>query len=182
VSIGFSTPHQSPYLSTYANHGRYVPSGTPRSRGRCLPGLRRPRPASAQTRAEHCRRPSGQDHRSRTGTPPTHAAKAGGTRCGSAVVAARGRFGAIAIVESGRTGAARVCRRHPLAQRSIVTAMSEDPIIQRIESFRCRRGSCSPSGATAATHSIVRVPARRSPIDLAPLGCQQVVGIVALAP
>ena len=39
-----------------------------------------------------------------------------------------------------RADAARVCRRHPPAQRSIVNAMAEDPIIQRIESFRCRRG------------------------------------------
>jgi hypothetical protein len=45
-----------------------------------------------------------------------------------------------AVVESSRADAARVCRRHPPAQRSIVNAMAEDPIIQRIESFRCRRG------------------------------------------
>ncbi len=32
------------------------------------------------------------------------------------------------------------CRRHPPARRSIVNVMTDDPIIQRIESFRCRRG------------------------------------------
>jgi hypothetical protein len=34
----------------------------------------------------------------------------------------------------------RVCRRHLRARRSIVNVMTDDPIIQRIESFRCRRG------------------------------------------
>ena len=61
-------------------------------------------------------------------------AKTGG---GSHAVAARGRFDAIAVVESSRTAFARVSG--DIRQRSIVPGVT-DPIIQRIESFRCRRG------------------------------------------
>jgi hypothetical protein len=70
----------------------------------------------------------------------SQAARAGGIRCGSDAVAVHRRFGAIPGVESSRAGAARVCRRYPPARRSIVNVMAEDPIIQRIESFHCRRG------------------------------------------
>jgi hypothetical protein len=72
-----------------------------------VPGCRSPCQGPAP------RRPPGPEHGSTSavkqgGNTANHGAKAGGTRSGSAVVAARRRFGVIAVVELSRTGAARV--------------------------------------------------------------------------
>ena len=69
-------------------------------------------------------------------------ARIGGTRSGSGAAAAPGRFDAIAVVESSRTDSARVSTATAAGRGSIVRGMS-DPIIKRIESFRCRRGPLS---------------------------------------
>jgi hypothetical protein len=73
----------------------------------------------------------------------SQAASAGGTRCGSAAVAARRRFDAIPVVESTRTYAARVPALPAATQArdSASLPVMDDPVIQRIESFRCRRGA-----------------------------------------